>query len=59
MLTEYDVDGQQNEVDIANICDEMQISWLAWEYKSFAGALVNGTWFVKIQHSHILTQIRR
>ena len=62
MLTEFDVDGVENEMITSDLCDEFQISWIglitrllllclthqysAWEYKSFAGALPNGTWYV-------------
>ena len=35
----------QVEVEVYDICDELQVSWLGWDYKGFATP--NGTWFVQ------------
>ena len=45
MLTEFSTTiGDEKQIKTEDICDELQISWIGWEYKTFAGALVNGTW---------------
>ena len=46
LLTEYEVDGSADQQRTNDLCDELQISWIGWEYKSFAGSLPNGTWCV-------------
>eukprot|EP00042_Codosiga_hollandica_P047146 m.507305 g.507305 ORF g.507305 m.507305 type:complete len:245 (-) comp57383_c0_seq1:383-1117(-) len=43
MLTEFDLSNDPTQGHTADVCDQLQISWIGWDYKAFAGSTVNGT----------------
>eukprot|EP01126_Amoeba_proteus_P045922 TRINITY_DN516_c0_g1_i1.p1 TRINITY_DN516_c0_g1~~TRINITY_DN516_c0_g1_i1.p1 ORF type:complete len:518 (+),score=73.38 TRINITY_DN516_c0_g1_i1:63-1616(+) len=43
-VTEFDINSDLNSLaETLDIMESLQLSWIAWEYKSFAGSLPTGT----------------